>query len=462
MESQILRWFRDSKSSPSVLGESWLMTVLSKSRLSSFSKKEFLFYGKWLMAVLVFFCVFLPRISLGSITPFYSFDLRGEDLPALILTVFLLGMMIRRISLPEIPSVEGPFLLFLLAGEISILNGLWMRTIDKPFLSLFYLLKWAEYFFIFLATARLTANVKQANFFLQTFFWLGIALGLYGWWEHFFPFAKAVYPNYYRIFERLPFHGDANHVGGLLVLWLGFFIGVFLRTSDRRTGSLLLAALIFVFFPLIWTYSRKSYFALGGALLFPFIFKGSRKKLLFLISLLILTALVFPTRLSERLMDLREAFQSVDPFHSSWAGNWVMWKDALWNFDQFFLWGSGLGSRHRLFYESQYVLILAETGIFGFSMLVFLFLSMIREITSSFARTLTAQEKGIAIGWLIGFVGLLIHNLSCVSLTVAKIAIPFWFLSAVTFQTLKVSKKVRHSEGKAGRISDPSALRASG
>lgn len=442
MESQILHWFRNSKSSSSIVGESFLIHLISeKTRNFPFSKQQFLLYGKWLLAVLLFSCFFIPRIPLGSITSFYSLDLRGEDLPALVLAVLFLGMAARRTSFPEIPYVEGPFLLFLLAGEISLINGLWMRTIDKPSLSLFYLLKWVEYFFIFLVAIRLSANAKQINFFIQTFFWLGMTLALYGWWEHFFSFTKAIYPNYYRIFERFPFHGDANHGGGLLVLWIGFFTGIFLKTFDRRKAAILLASIIFVFFPLIWTYSRKSYLALAGALLFGFILKGTRKKLIFLISLLILSVLVFPTRLSERLIDLGEAFQSVDPFHSSWAGNWVMWKDALWNFDHFFLWGSGLGSRHRLFYESQYILILAETGIFGLIVFAFLFLSMVREITFSFTKSLTEKQKGIATGWLIGFVGVLIHNSSCVSLTVAKIAIPFWFLSAVVFQTLRIRKR---------------------
>ncbi len=442
MESQILRWFQNSRPAPPLLGESRLFHWISE-RIGSrsffgriFSKRKFILFGKWGLALLLFCCIFLPRIPLGSLTPFYSLDFRGEDLPAFILILFLFGTMIRKVSLPEAPSVEGPFLLFLLAAEISVVNGLWMRTIDKPLLSLFYLLKWTQYFFIFVVSVRLTAHPKESRFFLETFFWLGMAIAVYGWFEHFFPASNAVYPNYYRLFERPPFHGDANHVGGFLVLWIGFFTGIFLTTSERRKEALLLVSLVFVLFPLIWTYSRKSWFAIAGALLFPFLVGGIRKKLLFLLSLFTLTALALPTRLPERLMDLGEAFGSIDPFHSSWAGNWVMWKQALWNFNQFFLFGSGWGSRHRLFYESQYILVLAETGLFGFGALVFLLLSMIREITTAFTRQLNEEEKGMALGWLMAGVGFLVHNLSCVSMTVAKTAIPFWFLSAVVLATL--------------------------
>lgn len=434
MESRILSWFQNPGREESLFLESrawgW---ILKGWRIP----EKFSSAARWLLAGLLFLCIFVPRFSIGSITPFYRIDLRAEDI-LLALTVFLtLGGVGRRDSVIEIPSVEKAFLGFLIAAQISILNGFFFQTIDKPFISLLYLAKWIEYFFVFVVTARLATTEKDFDRFLKVFFFLGVGVAIFGYWEHFFPQAKAVYPNYYRLFERPPFHGDANHIGGLLVLWLGFFSGLFLKSKDRRIQWQLVISILFVFFPFIWTYSRKSYFALAGALLFPLFVKGTQKKLLFLVSLLIILGLLLPTRLAERLLDLGEAFGSTDPFHSSWAGNWVMWKEALWNFDPFFLLGSGIGSRHRLFYESQYILVLAETGIVGVTAFIFLCLAMVREITSRMPRLKGTKEEGLALAWLMGFVGLLIHNASCVSWTVAKVAIPFWFLTAVVFTQIK-------------------------
>ena len=440
MESQILRWFLDSRKAPSVFSGSEIFRWLSKtaSRFPLARKlglrKELLSIGKWLLAGLLFSCIFVPRLPWGSIASAYSLDLRGEDLFLLILGILFAALTTKKASLPEMPLVEKAFLGFLLAAEISILNGLYMRTIEYPLLSLFYLLKWVEYFLVFIITLRFTAGQREARFLLQAFFLLGIALAVYGYWEHSFPQAKAAYPNYYRLFERFPFHGDANHIGGLLVLWIGFFTGLFLKAKDRSKQALFLAAILFVFFPLIWTYSRKSYFALAGAILFSFFFPGNRKKLLLLTCLFIILGFLIPTRLSERLLDVGEAFTSVDPYHSSWAGNLSMWRESLWNFQQFFLLGSGLASRHRLFYESQYVLVLAETGLVGFSLFLFLCATLIRQAIALFRLSLSPGENGILLGWVIGFVGILIHNFSCVSWTVAKIAIPFWFLTAVALK----------------------------
>lgn len=393
--------------------------------------------GKAFLFALLFSCIFIPRFPVGSVTPFYQVDLRIEDLLLFLIGVFTLLSMTDKSPQTELPRSDRAFLWFLLACEVSILNGIFFRTIDKPLLSFLYLLKWVEYFLVFLATARFARAPKDSAFFLQTFFLLGIVVAGYGWWEHFFPSAKAVYPNYYRLFERPPFHGDANHIGGFLVLWFGFFTGRFLKTENSGKSSLLFAALVFVLFPFIWTYSRKSYFALAGAFAFAFLFPGNRKRLTFLTSSFILLALLLPTRFSERLNDLGEAFTSTDPFHSSWAGNWVMWKQSLWNFDKFFIFGSGLGSRHRLFYESQYILTLAETGILGALAFLLLGVTLVRETFSFALQSSDTNARGIALGWLIGFAGLLIHNASCVTWTVSKAAIPFWFLTAAVLASLK-------------------------
>lgn len=388
------------------------------------------------MAALVFSCVFVPRISVGSIAGFYSIDLRVDDILIFVLALLGWRLWAGGAGRPAFPIVEGAFLGFLIAAEISIFNGLWMQTIDKPIVSLLYLVKWFEYFLVFALASRFTGTLRDSRFFLKIFLLLGMVVAAYGYWEYFSPAAKAVYPNYYRLFERPPFQGDANHIGGLLVLWMGIVTGLFLKAPGRFWSGLLLASLLFVFFPLIWTYSRKSYFALAGIFAFALVFFSGRRRLLLLICLFILLGLVLPTRLSERLLDLGEAFTSTDPFHSSVAGDWSMWKRALWNFDQFFLLGSGWGSRHRLFYESQYVQVLAETGLLGLLAFLVLCGALVRQWFSLRPRPERGAGGGAAAGWLLALVGILIHNFSCVSWTVGKIAIPFWFLTAVTFRYL--------------------------
>jgi len=429
MQSQILHWLFNPTEVPSAFKESAILRGLRKIS----SKRSFAWISplaKALLCALLFASIFIPRFSVGSIFSFYSLDVRLEDLLLVALGLLVGVRMLSGKAFSEIPLAEKAFLGFLLAAEISILSGFFLRTIDKPFLSLLYLVKWFEYFLVLVVTVRFTEKEEDRKLFLWAFFWTGMAAALFGYWEHFFPFAKAVYPNYYRLYERPPFHGDANHLGGFFVLWIGVFTGVFLKTSHRTKAGLLLIALLFIFFPLIWTYSRKSYFALAGAFLISFPFVKEKKRFLLLFSLFVMLSLALPTRLAERLHDLEDALVSDDPFHSSWAGNLAMWQQSLWNFEKYFLFGSGFGSRHRLYYESQYVLILSETGIFGFALFVGLCLSLFRQWILTRQKSAEGWTQGIRIGWLMGFGGLLIHNASCVSWTVSKIAIPFWFVTA--------------------------------
>lgn len=445
-ESRIVRWFLKPASAPSVFEESrasgWILKVLSRLGVPRLfqSEKTAPAFGEWILLTVLFASIFLPRFDVGVIREYFPIVLRTEDLLLVLLALaFFSGIWKQDVM--AIGRIEKAFLAFLVVAGISVFQGLWLRTVDKPLLSLFYLLKWFEYFLLFAAAARIAAALPHARHLLMGFFLLGIAIALYGYWEFMMPVSKAVYPNYYRLFERAPFHGDANHIGGLLVLWMGFFTGFFLYAQKRSEQGILLAALLFVFFPLIWTYSRKSYFALAGSMLFSLIFKGTRKRSLLLISLLILFGLAFPTRLSERLLELGEAFRSSDPFHSSWAGNLTMWRESLWNFQNLFLLGSGWASRHRLFYESQYVLVLAETGVVGFTFFAALLIAPLREVTLRFRHPLPQALKAMAAGWLIGFVGLLIHNASCISFTIVKIAMPYWILTAAVVAHLNPTKR---------------------
>lgn len=387
-----------------------------------------------IFASILFGSIFMPRLSVWLPGSVFSVDIRIEDvlLPVFILLVFLQGSENpRRLSFS---GIENRFLVFFIVCGLSVLNGFVLGTIDKPFASFFCLLKWFEYFLFFAVSIRFFSRTPP-GFYLKLFFCLGMTLTLYGYIEHFFPTAKAVYPNYYRIFERAPFYGDANHMGGLLAFWIAFFTGYLIETRDSVKKVFLGAGVLTAFFPLIWTYSRKSYLALAGCYFLALLWGGKRKQLLFVSSVLIIAAVLLPTRFSERMLDIGESFSSADPFHTSWAGDVTVWKRSFVNFKKMFLLGSGWGSRHRRFYESQYVQILTESGVIGFA----LFLSLLWALGCriGLARSqLSADQQELRAGWLMAFIAFIIHSLTCVSFTVVKLALPFWFTTAFVLTEL--------------------------
>jgi len=403
--------------------------------------------GRGLLVLLLFSTLLLPRFLLGSAYAAYRIDFRAEDILLLILCGIVLLLSLSKsksYSLADASPtglVEKSFIFFLIACQISIFNGMLMHTLDKPILSILYLLKYTQYFLVFWVTSRLVTQQQDCLFLLKAFFVLGLAVAAYGYWEYWSVDAVPAYPNFYRLYERFPFRGDANHVGGFLVVWMGFFLGAYLTAEKPSYRLLFFVALLFAFFPFVCTYSRKSYFALAVMLTFAFLFRGCRKKLLLFICVLILLACLLPTRLGERLTDLGGTFAATDRFNSSWAWNVARWKQSLWNFEKFFMLGSGLASRHRFFYESQFMLVLCETGILGLSGFLLLCLSPLRKIVSWFQAPMSIHQRGVARGWLIAFVGIMIHNLSLISLSIVKIAIPFWILTAVVLVSLSLATK---------------------
>ena len=146
--------------------------------------------------------------------------------------------------------------------------------------------------------------------------------------------------------------------------------------------------------------------------------------------------------------ELAETLAETDIYHSSWAANVETWERSLWHFDRFWILGPGFGARHRIFYESQYLMTLTETGFVGFSAFAWLLMSVLRGISGFWpASASKAETKGMAWGWLLGFVGMLVHNITCISWTLVKIALPFWFLTGVVLSALASEKR---SSGTAG------------
>ena len=109
---------------PSVFHESWTLRQLFKG-LSPipFPWERASGGARWLLAILLFSCVFVPRVTIGSVAGFYQVDLRTEDLLLGILGIITLGGIASQRFPREVPSVEKAFLWFLIAAQISILNG---------------------------------------------------------------------------------------------------------------------------------------------------------------------------------------------------------------------------------------------------------------------------------------------------------------------------------------------------
>lgn len=87
-------------------------------------------------------------------------------------------------------------------------------------------------------------------------------------------------------------------------------------------------------------------------------------------------------------------------------------------------------------------MILAETGFLGFISFLFLILSPFREVLRLWPSPEASPEsKGAAWGWCLGFAGMLVHNISCISWSIVKASIPYWFLAGAVLSYFAADKQ---------------------
>jgi O-antigen ligase len=97
--------------------------------------------------------------------------------------------------------------------------------------------------------------------------------------------------------------------------------------------------------------------------------------------------------------------------------------------------------------DTQYPRVFGETGIIGFLIFIWLMAAVFRYGFQTFNNIEDDWSRGLALGFLAGFVGLLIHSFSANTFIIVRIMEPFWFLAAVVMMLPQVLK-VRNDEEK--------------
>jgi O-antigen ligase len=85
----------------------------------------------------------------------------------------------------------------------------------------------------------------------------------------------------------------------------------------------------------------------------------------------------------------------------------------------------GFGVTGYRFVDAQYVRVAAETGLVGLLLFLLLVATMLRESYRVFKVSHDPFDKGLAIGFLAGFTGLLFHAIGANTFILVRIMEPF-------------------------------------
>lgn len=324
--------------------------------------------------------------------------------------------------------LNNPILVYICVNVFSTALGAGMGDV-KANMGFFYVLKYIEYFMIYFLFVNNLQDMRQLKVFLFCFFLTSFIIGIY------------TYSQIGRVFRpTAPFEGahpEPNTLGAYLLLSLTIALGIFLNLNFSLTKNVLAGLLCFNIYPFLMTLSRSAYAGFVAAYMF-FIFLTKKGRML-LITILAISILFLPFIAPKRTIDrvvytftgnkvVGQALGlkvKLDPSAASRIEVWSYVFDILKN-RPFFGYGvTGLG-----LIDSQYARTLAELGIVGSLSLYWLIIVILKNCMRIYRSVEDEYSRGLTLGFLCGFIGLLIVGFGANVFVIVRISEPFWFLAA--------------------------------
>lgn len=297
----------------------------------------------------------------------------------------------------------------------------------------FYIMKYIEYFLLYFMVTNNLKDRDQIKMFMLGFLITGLVICLY---------AIGQMGTTNRV--SAPFEGqfsEPNTLGGYLIILFAVCISLFIYSPNLSwkyfCGFLALLAVP----PFIFTLSRGSYLAFIVMYL-SIVFFSKRNRILslsILIIAIIIITVFFPSLVNMMKQRIEKTFTSPlftyeamgksIPLEESAAVRIESWKEAFKRLVRSPFIGHGVSGVGLM--DTQYPLVLGETGIIGF----IIFLVLMRKIFNRAIYVFRIMQdpwlKGLALGFLASFIGLLIQAFAANTFIIVRIMEPFWFLAAI-------------------------------
>jgi len=339
-----------------------------------------------------------------------------------------LGLFIRT-------PLNRPIYFYLAASLVSTMIGVFNNDV-RPLIGVLYLVKYFQYFLIFLMVSAQVQSLKDADRYIRLMLVTAALVSIY---------AIIQIPTGVRV--SAPFEGEsgeANTLGGYLVVMMSLVIGLMTGTNSIRklAGYMMLLTLMAV--PFAYTLSRSSWIAILPAILAILLYSPLRRYVIVgLLAVAIILPLIMPATVYERInytfsqtntlrSDVVELGDTaLDPSTSARLISWVSTLKQ-WTEKPVFGWGvTGAG-----FKDAQYFRVLVETGILGFLAFMWLLWTLQRFAVKQLYDLNPSKYPryhGIVVGFIAGFWGLLVHGVGANTFIIVRIMEPFWFLAAIVW-----------------------------
>ncbi len=393
--------------------------------------------------ILIFSMLLSPEFIVGS-TGGGSLErgvtLRLDDFLLVVIGISWVGKMSikKELGLFLKTPLNKPIFYYIVVCLLATLFASFTERVDLK-TSLLFVLKYFQYMIIYFMVANHLESKKQARNYLWALLITCAIVSIIG---------IAQIPGGGRV--SAPFEGGAgepNTFGGYLVFMVSITVGLLLTSNSLRDQYIYsLLALLFAV-PLIYTQSRSSYLAVFPTML-AFVWLSEKRHWVAMAIVLLVVSLPFvaPEPARERVEytftqgKTQENVVEVGgvKLDTSLSARLKSWGRAAEDWVEHPILGYGVAGYH--FVDAQYVRVMTETGLMGLLTFTLLITTLFRLAYHVFNKVVDPFYKGLAMGYLAGFIGLLCHGIGANTFIIVRIMEPFWFVTAMVVMAPEIEK----------------------
>ncbi|MDO9565578.1 MAG: O-antigen ligase family protein [Candidatus Desulfaltia sp.] len=367
----------------------------------------------------------------GGTTAGRGATLRFDDILLVIIgfSWFLRTAIKKELGLFLRTPLNRPIAYYFVFCLIATLLGFMMGRV-RGLTGFFFVLKYFEYFIVYFMVVNQLRDKRQIERFVAVMLIVCFIVCLV---------SIAQIPAGGR--ATAPFEGEMgepNTLGGYLILMLSITLGLLLTYGAKRQKGLFAALTVFILVSLAATLSRSSWIALPPMLIVLIYF--SKRKMVIVIPLIVIMVIspfILPHAVKERALftftQPRESGQMEiggTKIDTSTSARLTSWKIVLTrDFIKHPILGYGVTG--YTFLDAQYPRVLAETGLAGLVAFLFLLVATYRNALHTYRNTSDPLFSGLSLGYLAGFVAILVHAIGANTFIIVRIMEPFWFLTAI-------------------------------
>ena len=332
--------------------------------------------------------------------------------------------------------LNKPIVCFILAMVVSTTWG-YINGLVTAKAGFFYTLKLIEYFVVYFMTVNILRDRHQVKKLVITLIVVCILVSLYGIVQ--IPMGRRV---------TAPFEGavgEPNTFGGYIVFMLSMILGIALAHDKPRVRAAMVPLLL-VAVPLLFSLSRSSFVALMGMYLALLVFSPRRGiVILALIFLVVSSPVLLPQKVKDRITYTWKQPYKRHPLQVKVFGIWLdtstsaritsyrrLSKDWI---DHPIL---GHGVTGYRFMDAQFPRVLAEMGLAGLIIFLWLLWSIFMVGYRTFRGAQTTLFRGLGFGLMVGLCAMAVHALGTNTFFIVRIMEPFWLTTGIVARLLQI------------------------